>query len=382
MLKLTISEFFKRLTPLHLWKRSYEYTFQSIRWFLLVSFIAVVIADLAECRPVTNYWQVVPDPGPQCRQGFAQLITMGAANVITDLLLILFPIPIIITSQMSIKRKFQLTCLFGLSVFPIMCTLIRIPNIIDRHGSQQYRSLWASIEILAGTAVANALVLGSFVRDRGVKKLKFKYGSTSDSLERTASRRGTIRNQWGSDEDLVRDLGLSVDPELRGSENEPQPRMAPMSLGNGAPKLRNWRFPEAVHGYADSEESDMMKFHEPAHSPEDMSFIHPPRKVSFFDVGGLLDEDDFNSSRKTQSTEERGSLVTNPSNETPSPTSTRKGSKALLQDLGGLLTASPSLRSPRAFTQPAVELQSIPPPPAERARPGGLVLHDVGGLLS
>src|SRR5271163_3880513 len=118
MLKLTISEFFKRLTPLHLWKPSYEWTFQFIRWFLLASFIGVVISDIAECRPCYQYWQVVPDPGPQCRQGYAQLITMGAFNVITDLFLILFPIPIIILSQMGIQRKFQLTCLFALSIIP------------------------------------------------------------------------------------------------------------------------------------------------------------------------------------------------------------------------------------------------------------------------
>lgn len=379
MLKLTISEFFKRLTPLHLWKPSYERTFQFIRWFLLASFIAVFIADLAECQPITHYWQVVPDPGPQCRQGYAQLITMGTANVITDLLLIVFPVPIIITGQMSLKRKLQLTGLFSLSIFPILTTLIRIPNIIDRHGAQQYRSLWASVEILAATAVANALVLGSFVRDRGVKKLKYKRdgaGSMSDSIERTSTRRGTVQQHWGSDEDLVRGLGLGVDPELRGFENAPQPRVAPMAIeGNGAPKLnRNWHFPEPE----DSEESDMVKFmNEPAQSPGDVSFINTPRKVSFFDVGGLLDADGYSSSRRTHSTGEGASLAPSMSQESSSPTSTRKGSKALLQDLGGLLNSGPSARTPRPFRQVAVELQPIP----QRSRPSEPELHDVGGLL-
>ena len=48
MLKLTISEFFKRLT-LNIWTRSHEVMLQGIRWFLAATFIAVVIADLAEC---------------------------------------------------------------------------------------------------------------------------------------------------------------------------------------------------------------------------------------------------------------------------------------------------------------------------------------------
>jgi hypothetical protein len=395
MLKLTISEFFKRLTPLHLWKPSYEWTFQFIRWFLLASFIGVVISDVAECRPCYQYWQVVPDPGPQCRQGFAQLITMGAFNVITDLLLIVFPIPIIIISQMSIKRKFQLTCLFGLSVIPIITTLVRIPNIIDRQGAQNYRSLWASIEILAATGVANALVLGSFVRDRGVKKRKFKLGSMSDSIDRTSSRRGTVaQRQWGSEEDLVRDFGFVLDPDLRGNEDAPKPRQAPLaSGGNGTVKMNhNWRFP---NGDAESEESDMVRFmNELGQSPGDVSFINSPRKVSFFDVGGLLEPDSNSNSRRrmdSMATEEGSSLHASMSHDSQSPLSSRKGSKALLQDLGGLLNSPPpSSRTPRGFKQVAMELQTMSANQdrdGSRARPpimkqhSAASLQDVGGLL-
>jgi hypothetical protein len=110
-------------------------------------------------------------------------------------------------SQMPTKRKLQLVALFGGSIIPVGITLYRIPNIIDQKGDQVYRSLWASVEILLATGVANALILGSFVRDRGVKKQKFKYGSVTDSMDRTTSRRGTVARHWGSDEDLVRDLG-------------------------------------------------------------------------------------------------------------------------------------------------------------------------------
>lgn len=77
---------------------------QSIRWFLVLTFAAVVIATLAECQPFAGYWQLIPDPGPRCRQGYAQLITMGSSDVITDLLLVCFPIPIVMKSAMPLKR--------------------------------------------------------------------------------------------------------------------------------------------------------------------------------------------------------------------------------------------------------------------------------------
>lgn len=101
--KFTVSEFLKRLTGQH-WRKSYEVGLQFIRYFLVVTFVAVVVSTLAECQPFPHYWQVVPDPGPKCRQGYAQLITMGTCDVITDLLLVGFPIPIIIVSSIAMKR--------------------------------------------------------------------------------------------------------------------------------------------------------------------------------------------------------------------------------------------------------------------------------------
>jgi len=186
---------------------------------------------------------------------------MGTCDIVTDVLLVVFPIPIIIRSKMGLKRKVQLVMLFSASLLPAGTTIYRLPNILDRHGSQQYRSLLASVEILFATAVANALILGSFVRDRGVKKQRWKFGSMSDSIERTTSRRGTVIRHWGSDEDLVRDLGLGVDPELRGAT--PTPRPAPMAIAGNVPvkahKLmgRDWQFPGERSDTSD--EIDLMK---------------------------------------------------------------------------------------------------------------------------
>ncbi|KAK6591683.1 hypothetical protein H4I96_12239 [Botrytis cinerea] len=293
----------------------------------------------------------------------------GTVNVLTDLLLVLFPVPIIIGSKMRIKRKIQLVLLFAGSLIPAGITLYRIPQIIDRHGLQQYRSLLASIEILFATAVANALILGSFVRDRGVKKHKFKFGSLTDTLDRTTSRRGTAARQWGSDEDLVRDLGLGVNPELRGEVHSP-PRPAPMAVAGNMPvrshrfgsnNSNDWRFPSDT-----SDEIDFVKSAPSRHVSEDLTSMMSPRRVSFFDVGGLLDQE---SPRRISSTRTMDSEYTGESStagEGPvsttwsyenglSPAPPRRGSAALLQDIGGLL--GPRTRIQRASM--GYELETI-----------------------
>ncbi|WQF80307.1 hypothetical protein CDEST_05321 [Colletotrichum destructivum] len=399
ILKNTILEFFKRLTGVT-WARSYEQTLVFIRCTLVATFIAIVISDLAECRPVHHYWQVTPDPGGQCRQGFAHLITMATCNILTDLLLVFFPIPIILRSQMNVKRKVQLTLLFSLSLSVIGVTIYRVPHVIRDHGRQQLRSVLASVELLFATTAANALVLGSFVRDRGIKKRKFKYGSVAaDSMDRGSdSRRPTLHQHWGSDEDLVRDVGLGVDPDLRGragSQDEfdtEQLRYTPAPVARPfGEELRQWQFPQRKGSNAERSDASLL--------PHDLSSSRSnstttPRRVSFFDVGGLLSEDQVGAGP----TFRRDSIVSSvdpmsvvsghgaPSPALPaSSTGLRRGSTALLQDLGGFLGPLNAKHS-RQTSRTGTELQPIPQSqhddhPSYNPRPGEPTLSDPGGLL-
>lgn len=418
-----------------IWRRSFRIFLSFIYVFLASTFAAVVIATLAECQPFDHYWQVIPDPGPKCRSGYAHLITMGACDVMTDLLLVAFPIPIILMTSMSLKRKISLVVLFALSLILVAITCYRVPSVIHHDGSQQYRSLLASLEILAATAVSNAVVIGSFVRDRGVKKAKFKKAmgsaSVSESMDHSSLARATITyHQWGSDSDLAGDLGIRLDPKLHSTEMITRP--APIAYPYRPLAARtgmldpNWSFkqpPPSDDGTSTSESYDMrispreyIETNETAHENSRNSIISRRRKTSIFDVGGLLDP-----------TPSPGSTYPNPNTEPPTlpqpdlelgrrqPQRYRKGSRAFLQDVGGLLSSSRdshSLRSPRTpqspnFSRPGAYTSgglsrscsvqgsdcesSDPLVPPYRTEPDvfgpvilneAMELRDVGGLLS
>lgn len=366
MLKLSIAEFLKRLTQ-NIWRSTHELVLRLMYYYLGATMVAVVIADLAECRPVTQYWQVVPDPGPQCRQGYAQLVTMAVANVTTDLLLVIFPIPLIFSSHMPLPRKSMLTMLFGLSLIPIGITLCRVPNVLRHNGAQHYRSLWASIEILFATAVANALVIGSFVRDKGVKKHKYKLGS-ADSMERTlSSRRGRVYGpgavafkHWGSDEELVRGLGLGVDADLRPDSGASIARPAPVAEPGGGVD-RNWRFPSQQRR-SDESDVDTVADYDPRHVPSTR------QDDNFFDVGGLLGPESpepATNKRTLPQLSRRGSLA--------GPAPSRRGSTMTMTKAQRRRSASP--------------FDSFPAPVSgaldDSANTGGaaVFLQDVGGLM-
>lgn len=425
MSKFTISEFLKRIT-IRIWRRSYELTLQGIRIFLVVTFIAVVISTLCECQPFDHYWQVVPDPGPHCRQGYGNLIAMGTCDVITDILLIAFPIPIILRSGQTWRRKLQLVLLFSLSIILIIVTLLRVPKVIEMAGRQQYRSVWASSEILASAAVSNTVIIGSFLRDKGTKKNKFRSTSVTDSIDRASARRPTVTalQNNGSDEDLFRVLGMRVPDHLQDPSEKtarPAPVGEPASRNasrSERPPPRDWE--ARARGEINSSDSDD-SLRKPNPSPSRAQSSAPSSNpVSLFDVGGLL-ESSANRSRSTFQTRANGQ-TTAPANgilahdfapSTPSETSrrtsraydfaynpspeSRRGSGIMhLQDFGGLLTPSTSRASSgmdRYHGRRQSDSHIHPPTRHNRPAPTGVLgpmlerhetqysLQDAGGLL-
>lgn len=107
---------------------------------------------------------------------------------------------------------------------PCAITAFCVPTVIQSGGSQPYQSLLASLEILSTTTttIYNAVVIASFVRDKGAKRPKFEreegYADMNASMLYSTSRRATItRFQWGSGSDLAGDLGIRLDPVLCSS---------------------------------------------------------------------------------------------------------------------------------------------------------------------
>lgn len=419
MAKFTVSEFLKRMTE-RFWKKGYEFGLRGIRIFLVVTFVAVLIATLSECHPFPENWQVVPEAKPQCRQGYGHLLTMGTTDIVTDLLLIFFPIPIILRSTMSIKRKLQLVSLFSMSIVLVIITSARMPLVIQKRGLQQYRTVWASSEILAATGVSNAIILGSFLRDRGVKKAKFKPGSTNDSMDRRSSTRRTLQDA-DSDEDLARSLGYRTNPELmeeRTSIARPA-QVVDVNLLNprnsrGPPppfSTPNWQSPKHAESFDSSGGLD------PKQRDGEDALPSPRmtgRRVSFNDVGKLLDKGPTVVPSPTDSVlaqdfahqpprSSRSSIAANgrpyPSGRRPSRLSQQSGSGPTLQDLGNLLNQggesaavteprSPT-SNPRTPTMPLIRpvlSRDTPRPPTRSttatSRTSVPSLQDAGGLLS
>ncbi len=272
---------------------------------------------------------------------------MGTADIITDILLIVFPLPMVIRSHLQLSTKIRLVLLFSLSAILIAITAYRVPSVISHESIQQYRTVLASGEILGAAAVSNAIVLGSFLRDRGLKKGKYRPDrnpSTSESVSNVPStRRSTIMQQrLGDDDQIFMDQCYRTEYQ---DEERAVPRAPPLADGHPTQptdmsSLRDpqWQASHSVtRSSEESEEPDPKKLFPPKPSPS------RERRVSFFDVGGLLTPDDSHSRRPSRSVDHSGDLARSRGSDhlqpppPPAPRSILRRSTPELLDVGGLL---------------------------------------------
>lgn len=400
--KVTVLEFAQRIIG-QSWTKFYERGARIIYTSLGLTLIAVIVATLAECRPFSHYWQVIPDPGPSCRTGSTQLITMGTCDIVTDVILMVFPIPLVIMSKMPVTKKISLVLLFLLSLILIAITAYRIPAVIHRGFSQQFRSLLASLEILAATCVANVIVIGSFLRDKGVKKVKYRANSFADEedgdggvLSRPATRTtkpSIAQRHWGSDEDLVRDFGLTVPSDLRHESTAeraarlapiaepahdryhdvppPEPIIAPQGRGlldpswtfrKGSKNTQRERRDSDASTNSSTRTDFKLKELEPytdeptgtGAAPET-----PYKKMSFFDVGGLVDT--------AASEHSSGEHSSRRLSHARSPAPMTRSGQNFIADVGGLL-GPPTISTPQR--------DGLSPAPSNRSGIHSSVAHE------
>ncbi|KAI1658614.1 hypothetical protein F4813DRAFT_395532 [Daldinia decipiens] len=109
---------------------------------VVVTFIAILLATFLECRPISLYWQINPDP--------------GHSNIFVDLLLLFIAYPLVCLRKRTLSEYISLYSLFALGTFCIVITIIRVVLIFNEDSSQTTRSLWASVQMFVSCFVANA----------------------------------------------------------------------------------------------------------------------------------------------------------------------------------------------------------------------------------
>jgi hypothetical protein len=82
----------------------------------LAYLLACTIAWAATCRPFTFNWAITPDTPQHCGNLSMKFLLSAVFNLILDVCILILPMPMLWTLQMSTKKKIAITFVFGLGI--------------------------------------------------------------------------------------------------------------------------------------------------------------------------------------------------------------------------------------------------------------------------
>ncbi|KAF3016548.1 hypothetical protein E8E14_012335 [Neopestalotiopsis sp. 37M] len=164
-LKMAVLVFYVRLTEglgrrfrIHIW----------IGFGLVgATFLASIIAIYAGCRPLEKYWQINPDPGNSCQGAIADPIvwTTFSSSVITDLYLMMIPLPMLWGTTLKLAKKIGSTLVLGAGVFVLVCSLLKTVFVeIDPINGAQLSGEWGTREAFTSVVTTNLPLLFPLLR--------------------------------------------------------------------------------------------------------------------------------------------------------------------------------------------------------------------------
>ncbi|KAL2177492.1 uncharacterized protein P884DRAFT_329795 [Thermothelomyces heterothallicus CBS 202.75] len=162
-IKACVAVFYSRLTTnlAHLKIRVYiAYGFIGVTW------VITTLLLLFGCRPMSKYWQIYPDPGI-CQPTNSKLYVLSVLipDILTDLYLLSIPLPLLWSTNISVKKKISLTVLFSGVLFVIMAAIIRGVVILTSGPEGAVTgSEWAIREEFVSIVVSNLPILQPPIR--------------------------------------------------------------------------------------------------------------------------------------------------------------------------------------------------------------------------
>jgi hypothetical protein len=118
---------------------------------VIAGFLASIVAIFAACRPFHGYWQINPDPGSElpfqlnsillcplltpidvCQAAVSRPVVWStfAANVTTDIYLIMIPLPLLWGSSLRLLEKIASSIVLGAGIFVLVCATIKTVYVI------------------------------------------------------------------------------------------------------------------------------------------------------------------------------------------------------------------------------------------------------------
>lgn len=186
--KLALLTSYYRFVPVNIWRPLLIVTL-----VLCVLFhLTFLIVQVNLCQPIAKQWDPSITVG-SCIPGVPFYTSMASLTIFFDIVIMIFPFPILFKSQIQKRKKIVVLSLFGTGIFITIIQVIRIQkvaalaNYLDSAGL----ILWSVIEMNLGIIVACIPTLSPlfrYFRDKSYRSRSNGEGNTSDKHTSAGAR--------------------------------------------------------------------------------------------------------------------------------------------------------------------------------------------------
>ncbi|KAL1979426.1 hypothetical protein VTN96DRAFT_5976 [Rasamsonia emersonii] len=143
------------------------YALWVVAGLLIAWTIATVFTGLFQCNPIDKYWDV-EKPG-DCLDGYVYFVTIASTNLLTDIFILIIPLPVLWTLKRPLSERLALMGVFTLGIFVSAVSIIRIASLTSpRNPDPMWASvrgtIWTSVETSIGVVSVNLPVMSPLFR--------------------------------------------------------------------------------------------------------------------------------------------------------------------------------------------------------------------------
>lgn len=180
-------------------RNAFHYTVHILVWIFVIFYTVITFTFIFQCTPRHKQWN--PTVPGRCQDRRQTGVFSGSINVVSDLLILLLPLPVIWRLRMTRNKKFRLLGVFGFGSFACVASIVRLFYTIKANnttpGSTAYQmevnkqGLWAMAEVEIGIIVGCIPTLPKFFKHFSSKipAMPFHFGLRSSNSSWTSWRR-------------------------------------------------------------------------------------------------------------------------------------------------------------------------------------------------
>lgn len=193
-IKISILTLYLRLFP--------HPTFRRVLYGCIVVIVCLMLSTTAAviggCRPVSAIWSLDVHAG-KCVPRWTLQLVISILGLVTDVVILLLPLPIILTLSMAKHKKLEVLGIFSIGSLAVVASAIRISTIHFLSTSQDPTwdgyalSVWSAVELNIGMICASLLAIKPLFKSGKNRLTRYARSVTGTRTGRSQNR--TARTQ-------------------------------------------------------------------------------------------------------------------------------------------------------------------------------------------